>query len=101
MANLTVRVDDDLKRQAEEVLADSGLTMTTAINAFLTEVVRSNGIPFALQADPFFQCGKSAPPENCQRADGTKRRNRAQPRLRLPISRDDLARAARETKKNA
>lgn len=54
MANLTVRVDDDLKRQAEEVLADSGLTMTTAINAFLTEVVRSNGIPFALQADPFF-----------------------------------------------
>lgn len=54
MANLTVRVDDDLKRQAEEVLADSGLTMTTAINAFLTEVVLSNGIPFALQADPFF-----------------------------------------------
>lgn len=54
MANLTVRVDDDLKRQAEEVVADSGLTMTTAINAFLTEVVRSNGIPFALQADPFF-----------------------------------------------
>lgn len=54
MANLTVRVDDDLKRQAEEVLADSGLTMTTAINAFLTEVVRSNGIPFALQADSFF-----------------------------------------------
>lgn len=54
MANLTVRVDDDLKRQAEEVLADSGLIMTTAINAFLTEVVRSNGIPFALQADPFF-----------------------------------------------
>lgn len=54
MANLTVRVDDDLKRQAEEMLADSGLTMTTAINAFLTEVVRSNGIPFALQADPFF-----------------------------------------------
>ena len=54
MANLTVRVDDDLKRQAEEVLADSGLTMTTAINAFLTEVVRSNGIPCALQADPFF-----------------------------------------------
>ena len=54
MANLTVRVDDDLKRQAEEVPADSGLTMTTAINAFLTEVVRSNGIPFALQADPFF-----------------------------------------------
>ena len=54
MANLTVRVDDDLKRQAEEVLADSGLTMTTAINAFLTEGVRSNGIPFALQADPFF-----------------------------------------------
>ncbi len=54
MANLTVRVDDDLKRQAEEVLADSGLTMTTAITAFLTEVVRSNGIPFALQADPFF-----------------------------------------------
>ena len=54
MANLTVRVDDDLKRQAEEVLADSGLTMTTAINAYLTEVVRSNGIPFALQADPFF-----------------------------------------------
>lgn len=46
MANLTVRVDDDLKRQAEEVLADSGLTMTTAINAFLTEVAVDVNLSF-------------------------------------------------------
>lgn len=54
MANLNIRVDDALKGQAESVLSDLGLTMTTAVNVFLKQVVRCNGIPFSLRADPFY-----------------------------------------------
>ncbi len=54
MANLNIRVDDALKSQAELVLSDLGLTMTAAVNVFLKQAIRCNGIPFALQADPFY-----------------------------------------------
>lgn len=61
MANLNIRVDDSLKQQAELVLTDVGLSMTAAVTVFLKQVIRHNGIPFALQADPFFS------PENQRR----------------------------------
>ena len=32
--NLNVRVDKDVKQQAEELFADLGMNMTTAINVF-------------------------------------------------------------------
>ena len=52
MANINIRVEDDLKRQAERVFADLGLNMTTATTAFLKQVVLCHGIPFPLYADP-------------------------------------------------
>ena len=50
MANLTsvvnVNVDSNLKNQANEILNDLGLNMSTAINMFLKQIVKRDGIPF-------------------------------------------------------
>lgn len=54
MAQINLRVDDEVKRNAERTLDDIGLSMSTAINIFLKTVVRENRIPFELSADPFY-----------------------------------------------
>ncbi len=54
MAQISLRVDDDVKRGAEKTFSDIGLSMSSAINIFLKTVVRENRIPFALSADPFY-----------------------------------------------
>lgn len=54
MAQISLRVDDDVKRNAERTLEDIGLSMSTAINVFLKKVARENRIPFELNADPFY-----------------------------------------------
>lgn len=50
MANITsainVNVDSSLKREATNILNDLGLNMSTAINMFLKQIVKKDGIPF-------------------------------------------------------
>lgn len=54
MAQISLRVDDDVKRNAEKALDTIGLSMATAINIFLKKVAREQRIPFELNADPFY-----------------------------------------------
>lgn len=54
MAQINLRVDDDVKYNAERTLNDIGLSMSAAINIFLKTVIRENRIPFELSADPFY-----------------------------------------------
>lgn len=54
MAQISLRVDDEVKLNAERTLGDIGLSMATAINIFLKAVVRENRIPFELTADRFY-----------------------------------------------
>lgn len=54
MAQINLRVDDDVKRGAEQTFEDIGLSMSTAINIFLKKVARERRIPFELSADPFY-----------------------------------------------
>ena len=54
MAQISLRVDDDVKRGAEQTFEDIGLSMSTAINIFLNKVARERRIPFELSADPFY-----------------------------------------------
>ncbi|MBQ8132917.1 MAG: type II toxin-antitoxin system RelB/DinJ family antitoxin [Clostridia bacterium] len=49
--NLNVRVDETLKKNAEELLSDLGMNMSTAINVFLRQVVRVHGIPFEIKSE--------------------------------------------------
>ena len=49
--NMSFRMDTELKKQAEAMLSDMGLNMTTAMNMFLRQVVRQGRIPFEIATD--------------------------------------------------
>lgn len=49
--NMSIRMDTELKKQAEAMLSDMGLNMTTAMNMFLRQVVRQGRIPFEIATD--------------------------------------------------
>ena len=49
--NLNIRIDKNIKYQAEEIFNELGLNMTTAINLFLRTTIREHGIPFELKLD--------------------------------------------------
>ena len=44
--NVTLRVDEDLKKQADALFSELGLNLTTAFNIFLRQSVREQQIPF-------------------------------------------------------
>lgn len=52
MASLTstinVNVNTETKEKATRIFKDLGLNMSTAINMFLTQVVKKDGIPFEI-----------------------------------------------------
>ena len=50
--NLNIRTDIEVKRAAESIFEELGLTMTTAINIFLRQTIRENGIPFEMKLTP-------------------------------------------------
>lgn len=54
MAQINLRVDDEVKKGAEQTFDEIGLSMSTAINIFLKKVAREKRIPFELSADPFY-----------------------------------------------
>lgn len=53
MASLTsainVQVDTQTKEEATNILKDLGLNMSTAINMFLRQVIKSDGLPFEVK----------------------------------------------------
>ena len=53
---ITLRVNPELKREAEALCEEMGLTLSTAYTMFLKAVVRTRSIPFRVQAseDPFW-----------------------------------------------
>lgn len=46
-----ISIDADIKKQAQELLSDLGLDLSTAINIYLRQMVRDNAIPFPIQRD--------------------------------------------------
>ena len=47
--NLNIRIDKEVKIAAERIFEELGLNMTTAVNIFLRQTIRENGIPFELK----------------------------------------------------
>lgn len=54
MAQVNFRVDDTIKAKAESACTAMGLTMSTAINIFLTKLANEQRIPFEVAVDPFY-----------------------------------------------
>ncbi|MDR2106049.1 MAG: type II toxin-antitoxin system RelB/DinJ family antitoxin [Coriobacteriales bacterium] len=50
MATVNVRIDDKLKHDAETVLSDIGLSLSSAITIYFKQVVRERAVPFPLRA---------------------------------------------------
>ena len=54
--NINIRMDEGLKKQAENLFSDLGMNMTTAFNIFVRQAVREQAIPFEIskKTDPFY-----------------------------------------------
>ena len=49
--NLNIRVDENLKKKADKLFSELGMSMSTAMNIFLRQSVRYGGIPFDIRLD--------------------------------------------------
>ena len=47
--NLNIRTNKAVKAAAEKIFEELGMNMTTAVNIFLRQTIRENGIPFELK----------------------------------------------------
>lgn len=54
-ASFNFRIDENLKKQAENIFDEMGMNMTTAFTIFTKAVVRSGKIPFEISVDPFWK----------------------------------------------
>lgn len=56
MAQINIRIDDDLKARADALFNELGLNMTTAFNIFIRQAIRQGGLPFEIttKVDPFY-----------------------------------------------
>jgi len=56
MAQVNIRIDDDLKVRADNIFNELGLNMTTAFTMFIRQTIRQGGIPFEVTTrnDPFY-----------------------------------------------
>ncbi|MDR1936742.1 MAG: type II toxin-antitoxin system RelB/DinJ family antitoxin, partial [Candidatus Accumulibacter sp.] len=52
VSNINIRVDSEVKAQAQHIFALLGLDMSAAVNIFLRQAVRQRGIPFLLTTEP-------------------------------------------------
>lgn len=46
-----ISIDADIKAKAQELFADFGMDLSTAVNIFLRQTIRENAIPFAITRD--------------------------------------------------
>ena len=50
-ASLNIRIDSNVKKQAQELFNALGMDMTTAINVFLRKAIQRQGMPFDVTLD--------------------------------------------------
>ena len=49
--SMSIRLDSEVKEQAQQVFNNLGLDMTTAINIFLRQAIQYQGLPFDVRLD--------------------------------------------------
>lgn len=54
MVDISIRVDDTVKKQAEAVCEELGMNLSVATNLFYKKLISYGGIPFELRVDPFY-----------------------------------------------
>ncbi len=69
--NLNVKLDSNIKKEAEKVLGDLGLNMSSAVNCFLRQVIRTQALPFSLSlqvGESKFSVGGEVTPDKDEEA---------------------------------
>ena len=51
---VSVRMDNELKKEFDAVCNDLGLSMTTAITMLAKKIAREKRLPFEISIDPFY-----------------------------------------------
>jgi addiction module RelB/DinJ family antitoxin len=51
MAQVNIRIDDEIKEKAEHLFFELGLNFSTAVNIFVRQSVRQGGLPFMVTTD--------------------------------------------------
>lgn len=49
--SMSIRLDSEVKEQAQQVFNSLGMDMTTAINIFLCQAIQYQGLPFDVRLD--------------------------------------------------
>lgn len=49
--SINIRLDSEVKEQAQQVFSNLGMDMTTAINIFLRQAIQYQGLPFDVRLD--------------------------------------------------
>ena len=47
-SNLNIRIDKEVKSQAENLLSEMGMSLSTAVNVFIRQLIRDGSIPFLI-----------------------------------------------------
>lgn len=55
----TIRIEPEVKKEATVILDELGLSMSTAVNAFLKALVREGGMPFEMKIKTSASDGKT------------------------------------------
>ena len=50
--NISIKIDEKTKKEAQKLFKDLGLSLSTAINIFLKQAIREKGIPFYINSLP-------------------------------------------------
>lgn len=53
-ANVTARVEPEIKNQAEAIMENLGLPVSVVINALYRQIILNNGLPFSLNIPTSF-----------------------------------------------
>ena len=68
--NVTIRIDETLKREADELFDDLGMSFTTAVNVFVRQAVREGRIPFEITRNPGAGRADAGAPQSAVGAKG-------------------------------
>lgn len=60
MTTVSVRMDDNLKKDFDSICNELGLSMTTAITMLAKKMTREKRLPFDVSLDPFYSASNMA-----------------------------------------
>ncbi|VJM87680.1 addiction module antitoxin, RelB/DinJ family [Streptococcus pneumoniae] len=49
--SISIRLDSEVKEQAQQVFSNLGMDITTAVNIFLRQAIQYQGLPFDVRLD--------------------------------------------------